>query len=100
MFKVLNPTTIIISSALLKHYFAYKHYCVIVANESCDKQDISLLLSSRQVLLSGKSSAVEKHCYTTLEKVQYAVVVHATYGPVIYKLWKRDILALTVMMGQ
>jgi hypothetical protein len=43
---------------------------------------------------------VEKHSYTTLEKVQSAVVDHATYWLVIYKLWKRGILTLTVMMGQ
>ena len=48
----------------------------------------------------GRVPPVEKHTYSTLEKVQSAVVVHATYWLVIYKLWKRGILALTVMMGQ
>jgi hypothetical protein len=48
----------------------------------------------------GRVPPVQKHYYTTLEKVQSAVVVHAAYWLEIYKLWKRGILTLTVMMGQ
>jgi len=43
-------------SALLTHYFAYKQHREIVTNESSDKEDLFLLWSTRQVLISEKSS--------------------------------------------
>ena len=67
----------IIPLAFLAHYFAYKHHCVIVANDSGDKQDI--FLPPVKCYSLGRVPPVKKHYYATVEKVQSAVVVHATY---------------------